>query len=319
MVTEADYSEFLIDGKYVVQRMIGEGAMSTVYVGTARATSRPVAIKIMKRNLMEDQEIVTRFLREVRACVNLKHKNIVSVLDGGTLSTGESYMVMEHLEGKSLADLLEAEKVLRPARAIDLICQAADGLELAHRKGYIHRDIKPENVMVVTTAFNRECAKILDFGVAKLSDSLNHDNFATAAGDVLGTPLYMSPEQIRGEKIDGRSDIYSLGCILYQSLCGKTPIQGETAFSVMKNHMDEIPPHLSYYAPYKIPDELNSLVQRAIAKFPEGRYSSMSEFAEELRKYATPPVIARLRSVLNFNRSSSPKQKRKNAGRTENR
>ena len=301
MTTETDYSSFLIGGKYMIQSLIGSGSMSTVYKGIKRGTSKPVAVKIMKRNLIEDEEIVTRFVREVKACMTLEHKNIIRVFDAGTLSTGESYMVMEFLAGRSLADILESEKVLSPARAIEIICQAADGLGVAHGRGYFHRDVKPENLMVVPSRFQRDCVKVLDFGVAKMADSLNAgDKFATAPGDVLGTPLFMSPEQITGSKIDGRSDVYSLGCILYYCLCGKTPIQGDNAIAVMKNHLDAVPPHLNYYAPKRLPDEINFFVQRAIAKQAEDRYRSMSEFASKLRELSTPPLLSKIQTMLGF-------------------
>ena len=306
MAVDVNYSTFLVDGKYQLQEFLGEGAMSAVYRGIERKTNKPIAVKIMKRNLLHDEENVTRFVREVRLSRSITHKNIVRVFDGGTLSTGEPYMIMELLHGKSIAEILEAQTVLPAARALNLMHQAAQGLALAHKRGYVHRDIKPENLMVVEDVFQRECLKVLDFGVAKLSDALQQsEKFATAPGDVLGTPLYMSPEQIRGEKLDGRADVYSLGCVLYQCLCGKSAIQGDNAITVMRSHLESTPPHLNYYAAKKLPEEINSLVQKAIAKDPNDRYKSMAEFAEVLSKYTTPPLIARFRSLLNLDKGKT--------------
>ncbi len=307
MATDTDYSSFLVAGKYLIQDLVGSGAMSVVYRGIERTTGKLVAVKIMKRCLIDDEEIVTRFLREIRTCMSLTHSNIVKVLDGGRLSTGEPYLIMEYLQGRSMAELLESTRMLKASRALNIVCQAADGLSEAHKRGYIHRDIKPQNLMVVNSFTQRDRVKVLDFGVAKLGDSVQKiENFSTAPGNVLGTPLYMSPEQILGNTIDGRSDIYSLGCVLYQSLCGKHAVAGTNAIEVMQNHLEGVPPHLNYYSvPIRYPDELNALVQKCLAKDPEDRYKSMAEFAAAIRKYMTPPLVTKLCTILNIDTNKS--------------
>jgi eukaryotic-like serine/threonine-protein kinase len=297
---DTDYTVLLIDGKYLLEEKIGAGGMSVVYRGTNQKNEKPIAIKIMKRSLADDEEIIARFNREIRACLSLSHRNIVKVHAGGMLSTGELYLVMEFLYGKSLEEIMETQKVLPPARALNLVLQAAEGLAVAHKRGYVHRDVKPDNLMVVMGPLNQECVKVLDFGVAKLSDSMQKsERFATAPGDVLGTPLYMSPEQVLGNKIDGRADIYSLGCVLYECLSGKPAISGQGTFEVMKNQLEWLPPHINYYCPKKLPDELNTLVQKAIKKMPEERYNNMSEFADAIRAYSTPPLLSRLKALAN--------------------
>jgi eukaryotic-like serine/threonine-protein kinase len=279
----------------MLEERIGAGAMSVVYRGINQRDGKPVAIKIMRRSWADEEELNARFGREIRTCMNLNHKNIIKVFAGGTLSTGEPYLVMEFLQGKLLEELMETQSILDPARALHLVCEAANGLAQAHKQGYVHRDIKPQNLMVVRGPFNQERLKVLDFGVAKLSDAMQiYEKFATAPGDVLGTPLYMSPEQVLGKKIDGRSDIYSLGCVLYQCLCGKPAIAGNGAIEIMKNQLDWLPPHLNYYSPRKLPDELNTLVQKAIAKMPEDRYANMSEFAAAIKNISAPSALNRV-------------------------
>ncbi|MBX9721980.1 MAG: serine/threonine protein kinase [Candidatus Obscuribacterales bacterium] len=243
---------------------------------------------------------VARFEREIRTCKNLSHKNIVKVIDGGRLSTGEPYLIMEFIQGSSLADILKTQKIMPSARALHIICQAADALAAAHKKGYVHRDIKPQNIMVLNSFMQRDLVKVLDFGVAKLSDAMQmNENFATAPGNVLGTPLYMSPEQVLGQTIDGRSDIYSLGCVLYECLAGTAAIPGTSAIEVMKNHLDWMPPHINYYStPIKYPNELNAIVQKAMVKVPSERYNSMDEFAADLREFATPVYLAKLMALF---------------------
>lgn len=304
MATENDYSSVTIDGKYLVKDLVGTGSMSSVYRGKETGTGKTVAVKIMKASHIGDPEIVTRFVREVRTCMSLKHKHIVKVFAGGRLPTGEPYLIMEFLHGSSLGEILEAQKILPSARCLKLISQAADALEEAHNRGYVHRDIKPQNLMAVTNIFKQETMKVLDFGVAKMTGWQSLDQFTTAPGNVLGTPLYMSPEQVLGSALDGRSDIYALGCVLYQCLCGTPAIPGSSALDVMKNHLDFKPKHLNENGKTKYPDELNALVQKSMAKKPADRYQSMAEFSYAIREFSTPPLLFKLMSILNLNESS---------------
>lgn len=281
-----------------MDELLGVGSMSLVYRGTDCRNSQEVAIKIMKTALLSDKESYARFKREVRTLKNLRHENIVEIIEGGSLSTGEPYFVMEVIEGNCLSEILKQQKALPPARALNIVAQAADALAFAHKRGYVHRDIKPQNLMIIH-GLTRDTVKVLDFGVAKLSESLQKfESFSTIPGEVLGTPLYMSPEQILGKPVDGRSDIYSLGCVLYKCLCGQLPIQGDNAIAIMQNHLNEIPPHLNYYSKNKLPEELNALAQKALAKMPEDRYSDMNEFAEALREFATPHLLGRILSMI---------------------
>jgi serine/threonine-protein kinase len=267
--------------------------MSYLYRGTN--SGQTIAIKIMRRSLVNNPEIITRFNREVRISMNLSHPNIVKVFSGGHLSTGEPFLIMEYLEGSTLADILKTQNSIQAMRAFRLIKQAAEALHVAHQKGYVHRDIKPQNLMVVQNLVKGEQVKVLDFGVAKLTGEIEKmDHFATAPGDVLGTPLYLSPEQVLGNPLDGRSDIYALACVLYECLCGVPAIKGTTALEVMQNHLDYMPPHLNYYCKKKLPNEMNDIVQKGLAKVPDERYKNMLEFAEAMQGFSMPMLLSKL-------------------------
>lgn len=295
-----EYASLVVEGKYKVGELVGEGSMSYVYRGVEEP-NKVVAIKIMKRVLVTDEEIVTRFIREIRTCMSIAHPNIVKVFAGGKLPSGEPFLVMEFLEGKTLFEILKEKNTLPINRTLGIVAQAADALEMSHTRGYIHRDIKPQNIMVTPKKpFNQDIVKVLDFGVAKTFGSWNNlDKLATAPGNVLGTPLYMSPEQVLGNKLDGRSDIYSLGCVLYQTLCGRPAIPGTNAMETMKNHLSFTPVHINELMPVKAPERLNEIVQKSMAKKPEDRFESMAEFAETLRRYYMPPLVFRIWTAWN--------------------
>jgi serine/threonine protein kinase len=220
----------LLAARYDLLGVLGEGSMGVVYDALHRALGRKVAIKTLHAKLGDDPELVRRFQIEARAAGALGHQNIVQVFDAGELGDGGHFLVMERVDGGSLADALGGG-ALAVRRAVDLACQILAGLGAAHRRGIVHRDLKPDNILLSRDEDGREVAKIADFGISKVLDparlGASLSGSATQHGLLLGTPLYMSPEQARGEvDVDARSDLWAVGCVLYQMLSGTTPFDG---------------------------------------------------------------------------------------------
>jgi predicted Ser/Thr protein kinase len=263
-------------GRYRIQQVLGRGAMGTVYRAHDPKIDRVVAIKtiaIQGVTADEEGEYRERFVREARAAGKLSHPSVVTIYDVGEQEgTQAPYIVMEYIEGTTLDSLISnsAEKPI--PRTLDLVKQVAEALDYAHSQGIVHRDIKPANIIV--TPDGR--AKITDFGIAKLAVTQ-----LTMPGEAIGTPSYMSPEQITGEQVDGRSDLFSLGIILYSMLVGQKPFTGENATSVMFNISYKDPVPLTQLKPSLDP-QLNRVIERALAKRPADRYQTGKEFADDL-------------------------------------
>lgn len=218
----------VVEGKYRIVRELGHGGMGAVYEGENVRIHRKVAIKVLHANVAEKADVVQRFEREAQAAGRIGSEHIVEVLDLGTLASGERFMVMEYLDGESLGDRIKRKKQLSPNELAPLVVQLLEGLHAAHAAGIVHRDLKPDNVYVLhSRGGQRDFVKILDFGVSKFS-ALDSDMSMTRTGAVMGTPYYMSPEQARGAKIDARSDLYSVGVIMYQAVTGRVPFRAET-------------------------------------------------------------------------------------------
>jgi hypothetical protein len=269
----------IVDGRYEVLSVIGEGGMGTVYETRHTTLGRRFAMKVLRRDIA-DEEHVTRFIREAKAAAAIGHPNIVAVSDFGELASSPPdgappvpYFVMEYLTGISLAALLRAEKTLAPVRAAEIALQCAAGLAAAHAAGVIHRDLKPDNVFL-TRSGDRELVKLLDFGVAKMSGT----GRLTRAGMVFGTPHYMSPEQAAGQSVDHRADVYALGIILYEALAGRVPFEADTYMGVLTKHMFATPEPIDRVAPdaSKL-GALGPLTMRCLAKSPQDRFASMAE------------------------------------------
>jgi eukaryotic-like serine/threonine-protein kinase len=236
----------IIADRYRIERVLGKGGMGTVYLATQLSVNRPVAIKTLLKDLLSEQKHVKRFYQEARSASSLNHPNIIRIFDFGIDgATRVPFLAMEFLEGQPLSDLLEENGPVPERRAADMLAQVAKALVEAHDKDLVHRDLKPDNIFVRVLPDGEEHVKVLDFGIAKVvnSDS-STQNSLTATGMTLGTPLYMSPEQIMGEKVDFRSDLYSLGCILDDLLTGKPPFDAEERLGVLVKHMSEEPPKL---------------------------------------------------------------------------
>lgn len=268
--------------RYEVIEVVGRGGMSVVYKARQKYIESFVAIKILNPQLGTDDDTIERFKREAKAASTIRHINVIQILDFGIHP--KPFLIMEFLEGDSLADYLEKHGSMETARAINIFMQAADGLAHAHAKGIIHRDLKPGNLVLVEEPGLNEIVKIVDFGIAKV---LPKDGVAAQAltqpGEVFGSPLYMSPEQCLGRPLDARSDIYSLGCVMYETLTGMVPLMGENSFETMNMHVNLQPLPLRGAAPGKdIPPLIEKVILKAISKEPENRQQSMLELKKEL-------------------------------------
>jgi len=277
-------------GNYKALSLLGEGGMGAVYLAEHPGIGRRVAIKVLRKEMDHDPQLLTRFLNEARAANAIRHPNIIEVLDSGTTERGASYLVMELLEGESLSARIKRLSRLDERSAIEIAMQTASGLGAAHAKGIIHRDLKPDNLFVIPEESDaaRERVKILDFGIAKLH-ALAGDSLKTRTGTLMGTPVYMSPEQCLGTKeVDHRSDIYSLGIIIYEMLAGQTPFVSEGFGELLSMHLHEKPGSLRSFAP-QVTAEVEFAVMRMLAKKPDDRYQSMADVRVALAVAAGVP------------------------------
>jgi eukaryotic-like serine/threonine-protein kinase len=297
-------------GNYRLLSIIGRGGMGTVYKGEHVYIGKPVAVKILHERYAKYEEAVKRFLREARAASSINHPNIVDVTDFGPAHDGGVYFVMEFLDGQSLEDLIERESPVSLHRAINIVNQIASALAAAHEKKIVHRDLKPENVMLTTRPGRRETiraagidasgsqkfvveregtydfVKVLDFGIAKVvePETAQVSESNTVAGTIFGTPEYMSPEAAKGQLVDARADVYSLGVIFYDMLTGHVPFEAETPIEVLTKHITEppLPPRLRN-PKSEITDAAETLIMKALSKNPDGRQQSMDELRGELQ------------------------------------
>jgi serine/threonine-protein kinase len=253
--------------KYVVLELIGEGAMGSIYRAEQVALGKTVCIKVLHPHLTGDVTLSKRFHREARAASRIKHPNAINIIDFGTASEGTHYIAMDFIDGMDLAHLLKKEFPLHPTRIIHITDQICSALDEAHAQGIVHRDLKPENIMVEDRRHQKDFVTVLDFGIAKIRDPGREspDTFHTMAGIVCGTPEYMSPEQARGEVLDARADIYSLGIILYQLATGKLPFTGDTPIGVVTKHLTVEPAAPRQVNP-QVHAGLEQVILRLIAK-----------------------------------------------------
>lgn len=293
-------------GQYRIIRLLGEGGMGAVYEARHESLDRRVAIKTLHSELTAQQATVTRFFNEAKALSKLEHPSIVQVSDFGTAPDGTTYLVMEYLRGESvgkrLRSLSERGERLPLASALQICWQVADVLAVAHSQGIIHRDIKPENLMLVADpiAPSGERVKVLDFGIAKLSGGNDLGGAKTATNTLMGTPMYMSPEQCSGAgRVDDRTDVYALGCVLYQSLAGRPPFEAEGTGELIGMHLYHSPPPLGVLAP-KVPGNVVQLVHRMLAKDKAQRpdmSSTADQIGQLLKQHAGGTPLSRSRSA----------------------
>jgi len=277
-----------LEDKYKITARLGEGGMGAVYRATRVRIGDDVAVKVMHSQFVKDEATLERFRREARAAAMLHHPNVVAIHDYGEGHTPEApaFIVMELVNGISLRDLLAQQQRLAPERAVALMREICNGVGAAHRHNVIHRDIKPDNIIVLPPGAHgeHETAKVLDFGIAKLRD-LSSDMTLTQAGMVMGTPFYMSPEQCRAEALDARSDVYSLGAMLYEMLAGTPPFVATTPTGVVAKHLMELPPPFPFQL--GVPAAIEAVIGRALAKDRNLRQADALVFARELQTAMT--------------------------------
>jgi serine/threonine protein kinase len=291
----------VIGERYRILERVGEGGMGAVYRAEHTLMKKIVAVKLLHPELGRLDEVAKRFEREAQSASRLNHEHIIQVTDFGRTESGSLFLVMEFLQGESLAAAIKRTGRLAPARAISVTRQMLSALEHAHAEGVVHRDLKPENVMLVVrqTMPPVDFIKILDFGIAKMSDDAptGGDKPLTQAGVIFGTPDYMSPEQAMGDRIDGRTDLYSTGVILFEMLTGQKPFSGKSHVEIISQHLTKQPPALRTLAP-DVPGALEQVVRHAMAKKRDERFRSATEFlsAIEMVGEVTNPGI-RVRSA----------------------
>lgn len=283
-VKEDELIGTVLNERYVITSEIGRGGMSIVYKGIQQPMDRTVAIKMLQAQLVSDQISIKRFQQEAQAASHLQHPNVITIYDYGVVATGQPYLVMDYLEGESLADIIKRDNHVSTDRVVPIFVQACEALEHAHQKGVIHRDLKSSNIMLIDFEGRRDFVKVVDFGIAKLMPSSGKQSQnLTQTGEIFGSPIYMSPEQCMGQALDPRSDIYSMGAMMYESLSGLPPLMGDTIIDTMQMHVSTPPQPFSKIRPdLPVPEALEKIVMKALAKKPEQRYQSMQEFRDAL-------------------------------------
>lgn len=265
--------------RYHMLKRLGEGGMGKVYLAEHVKMNRQCAVKVMNSALLNDSESAQRFAREASNAARIIHPNVAAVFDYGE-TDGVVYLVMEYVEGEPLTRLLEREKSLSPARSVDIAHQVAEALVAAHELGIVHRDLKPDNIIIAPGKNGHDIAKVVDFGIAKAIEEAPAESL-TRTGLVIGTPEYMSPEQLLGDPVDTRSDIYSLGCILYQMLTGRRSFDETTREQMIKRRLTEKAPHPRDLVP-DLPKTLDLIVVRLLARAPQDRYATVAEVRDLL-------------------------------------
>lgn len=274
-------------GRYRILSLIGSGGMGSVYKALDLTLNRHVALKMLHRELIPDEHALVRFQNEARATTRIKHAGVVAVYDFGLAEDQRPYLIMDYVEGISLASLIVSSQQLEPGRCAAIFSQVADTLAHTHKKRVFHRDLKPSNILVVHEAPDRESIRVVDFGIAKVLDETQskEEQSLTQTGQLSGSPLYMSPEQCSNLPVDERSDIYSLGCVMYEALAGQPPFRGATAYDTILAKMNNPPAKIRMKSGNsRVAREMERIVLKAMAKEPEKRFQSMAELRDELNK-----------------------------------
>jgi tRNA A-37 threonylcarbamoyl transferase component Bud32 len=282
----------VLSNRYTLLEVLGDGGMARVYLARDDVLGRDVALKVLEDRYADDENFVERFRREAQHAASLNHPGVVQVYDQGRSEDGAYYMAMEYVPGGTLKERIVRGGPLDPSEAAAIGSRVADALAEAHRGGIVHRDVKPQNVLLGTSGE----AKVADFGIARAASATT----MTETNMVLGTASYMSPEQVRGERVGPQSDLYSLGVVLYEMLTGELPYEASDAIATAMKHLEQSPPHPREANP-AVPEELDALVVRLLAKDPSARYPGAAELAEDLRRIRErrPPQVAAQRTRTN--------------------
>lgn len=283
-----------LNDRYKIHRRLGEGGMGIVYEAEHVVIEKRVALKVLRDDFSSRPDVVERFRQEAKSASRIGHEHIVDISDFGETPSGASYFVMEMLRGRDLAEDLEEGGPLTVHRALAIAMQCCRALGAAHAKGIVHRDMKPENIFMCERESGEDFVKIVDFGIAKMSDIETDGEPGrklTKTGMIFGTPEYMSPEQAQGKSLDHRVDVYAMGVILYELLTGRVPFVGDTFMGILTQHMFEQPPPLQAANPSsQVPPNVEAIIFRALAKSADERYASMEELANDVQAaLATAP------------------------------
>ena len=306
--TTGDLVGTIIADRYNVLRKLGEGGMGTVYLAEHVKMGRKSALKVMNPGMVNDADAISRFNREAANASRINHANVAAVYDFGETSDGLIYLAMEFIEGPALTKVIEEAGALPPLRAAEITRQAAEALAVAHDMGIVHRDLKPDNIMLARNRDGTDCVKVVDFGIAKAAN--NEAQKVTKTGLVVGTPEYMSPEQLAGDKLDGRSDTYSLGLVAFAMLTGKLPFPAETVQESMILRLTDQPRRLAEMKP-ELPwsAEVQAVMDKALERDANNRYQSAAEFGRVLVKTITAMDSAMTHAHTSvMGRASTPKK-----------
>ena len=286
-----DWIGKIIGGKYKLLEAVGKGGMGTVYKAEQLGLGRHVAVKMLKAQLSEDKVSVKRFEQEATASAALEHSNLIILHDHGMIDDKQPYIVMEFLEGTSLNSVIRELEGINPVRCLRIFAQVMDGLKAAHLKGVVHRDIKPSNIILCKKDGQMDFVKVVDFGLAKLMPwSGKESQHLTKTGEVFGSPIYMSPEQCQGKKLEPSSDIYSVGVTLYEALTGKPPFKGRNVVETASMHISAQPQSFEQIRPdLRLSNKLQAVIFKALDKDPVRRYLNMDEFKQALTEAISGP------------------------------
>jgi eukaryotic-like serine/threonine-protein kinase len=277
-----------VANRYYVLSVLGFGGMSVVYKAKLLSKGRIVALKTLRTQGLNDELIVKRFQREAELLSKLNHPRIVQVYDYGTTSRGQPYFVMDYLTGVNLANILKRQGPLSIEKFRDVFAQVCGAVDHAHRCGVVHRDLKPGNIMLTRMNGQNDFVKVVDFGIARFEEEAQR---LTRLGEVWGSPIYMSPEQCMGAQLDARSDIYSVGVVMYEALTGQVPFLGRNYVDTMTQQISTAPrPLLDVRPDLRIPSKVDMLVLKALAKEPDARFQTMAELRDEIEK-AVPRTL----------------------------
>ena len=277
----------VVADRYHVVKKLGEGGMGQVYLAEHVKMGRRSAIKVMNPSMVHDPDAVARFNREASNASRITHPNVCAIYDFGETPEGLIYLAMEYIEGEPLTDLLEREGALKLPRAVHIFRQVADALQAAHDLGIVHRDLKPDNIMLTKGKGGADVVKVVDFGIAKAVGGDESGQKVTKTGLVVGTPEFMSPEQLSGDKLDGRSDLYSLALVFYKMLTGELPFRADTVQETMIKRLTDEPAPLAVTRPdLSFPPGLQEALDNALARSPVDRYQTVAKFAQDVASIA---------------------------------